>query len=297
MDIVYNGKKPELDMPYFGRQSRYFEFFKECIEPYLNDTGIYAETNSGSVSNIYSFAKCGYKVIVNDISEYSNAIAMATLSNEDKCFESGINKTSWLNEYDSSYVDRAAVFAACIDENGYNTIIPQELSSGLREKIEKYEKHLTQVREENVRAYKIFNLDLFEYLDKLYNENIHVDVMFMDFAWPWRNGSETEEYNTTANSFSNIFNNKKNSIQIWDKNNVVEYVLKALEKAKKVSNYIMLSNQSSNYPTPEILEVALLKNGYEYEVRHTMLTDATNEDNLMKEPFFREYLYVINCKK
>ena len=38
---------------------------------------------------------------------------------------------------------------------------------------------------------------------------------------------------------------------------------------------------------------ALLKNGLNYDIRHTMLTDAEYEDNLGKESFFREYLYVI----
>ena len=65
------------------------------------------------------------------------------------------------------------------------------------------------------------------------------------------------------------------------------------KEAKKVSKYVLLSNQSSNYPTPELLEVALLKNNLNYEIRHTMLTDAEYEDNLGKETFFREYLYVI----
>lgn len=39
MDIIYKGKKPELDLPYFGRQSRFFEFFEQCITPYLNKYG------------------------------------------------------------------------------------------------------------------------------------------------------------------------------------------------------------------------------------------------------------------
>ena len=127
-----------------------------------------------------------------------------------------------------------------------------------------------------------------------YLENINVDIMFMDFAWPWRDGSKTEEYNTTANIYSNVFEESKiANIEIWDKENVIDNVIKAVKEAKKVSKYVLLSNQSSNYPTPEVLEVALLKNGLNYDIRHTMLTDAEYEDNLGKETFFREYLYVI----
>ena len=297
MDIVYKGKKPELDMPYFGRQSRYFKFFKDCIEPYLKGNGVYAETNSGSVSNIYAFAKEGYKVIVNDIGEYSNCIANAVLNHNDEINSKFKCNTDWLNDYKDSYVKRAAVFGACMELYGYNTEIPQELTEELKEKIQKYIKHLNKIRRNNISAYKIYNMDLFKYLDTLYKENVHVDVMFMDFAWPWRDGTETEEYESSANTLSNVFNSKKNKINIWNKSNVIENVLKALKKADKVCDYIFLSNQSSNFPTPELLEVALLKNGYEYEVRHTMLTNATNEDNLLKENFFREYLYVIKTKE
>ena len=77
------------------------------------------------------------------------------------------------------------------------------------------------------------------------------------------------------------------------KSNVIDNVIKAVKEAKKVSKYVLLSNQNSNYPTSELLEVALLKNNLNYEIRHTMLTDAEYEDNLGKETFFREYLYVI----
>ena len=69
MDIILKAKKPELDLPYFGRQSRFFEFFDNCISPLMSKNGIYAETNSGSVSNLYRFAKKGYRVIGNDISK------------------------------------------------------------------------------------------------------------------------------------------------------------------------------------------------------------------------------------
>ncbi len=56
MDIILKGSKPVLNMPYFGRQARFFDFFSKCIEPLLKEGGIYAETNSGSIANIFQFA-------------------------------------------------------------------------------------------------------------------------------------------------------------------------------------------------------------------------------------------------
>ena len=295
MDIILKAKKPELDLPYFGRQSRFFEFFDNCISPLMSKNGIYAETNSGSVSNLYRFAKKGYRVIGNDISIYSNSIAKAVLSNE---IPINITKNNtWVDYYTNTYVDRAALFAGLIDTYGYNPKVPKTLTPELKINIDKYVKHLNKIKNNNVKAYKIYNLDLFKYLDKLKKDNIKVDVMFMDFAWPWRDGTKTDEYDTTANVFADILNVKNEKVTIWDKNNVIDEVIKAVKKAQKVSKYVLLSNQSSNFPTPELLEVALLKNKINYTIRQTMLTKEEYEDNLGKSDFFREYLYVIEGNK
>ena len=91
-----------------------------------------------------------------------------------------------------------------------------------------------------------------------------------------------------------LFEESNNNItEIWDKDTVIDNVLITLEKAKKVSKYVLLSNQSSNYPTPEILEINLLVNNFNYIKRHTMLVKSEYEDNLGKNEYFREYLYVI----
>lgn len=292
MDIIMNSKKPEIDIEYFGQQSRFYSFFETIVDDLLHGKGVYAETNSGSNGNAYMYAKKGYKVITNDVSEYSFSVANAIMSDnipKDFCC-----KYEWLEKYSDSYIKRAAVFASIVDIYGYNAEIPIELDKKLKVKIDDYIKYFVDINNKKVRAYKSYNEDLFCYLKKLHDDNIKVDVMFMDFAWPWRDGSKTEEYNTTANIYSNVFEKSKiENIEIWDKDNVIDNVIKAVREAKKVSKYVLLSNQSSNYPTPEILEVALLKNNLNYEIRHTMLTDAEYEDNLGKETFFREYLYVI----
>ncbi len=289
MDIMLKSKKPILDMPYFGRQSRFFEFFDKCITPLLGKDGIYAETNSGSNSNLFMFAKKGYKVIANDVSVYSNSIAKAVMSNEKPQYTL---THDWTDQYKKTYIDRAALFAGLIDLYGYNPKVPPTLNDDLKKTIEKYQKHLSVIKKMNVKAYKIFNEDLFNYLNELKKEKIIVDVMFMDFAWPWRDGTKTEEYDTTANVFSDIIGEEVKNIKIWDKSNVLTEVIKAVKMAQKVSKFVLLSNQSSNFPTPEILEVELLKNGLNYE-RHTMTTSSEYEDNLGKESFFREYLYII----
>lgn len=292
MDIIMKSKKPEVNIEYFGQQSRFFNFFEMIVDDLLHGKGIYAETNSGSNGNAFMYAKKGYQVITNDASEYSYSVANAIMS--DKVPTEFNCKYEWLNKYSNSYIGRASVFASVVELYGYNAEIPSEPNSELEEKINEYISYFTKINNEKVRSFKSYNEDLFNYLRKLKEEKINVDIMFMDFAWPWRDGSKTEEYNTTANIYSKVFEKSKiSNIEIWDKENVIDNVIKAVKEAKKVSKYVLLSNQSSNYPTPEVLEVALLKNGLNYDVRHTMLTDAEYEDNLGKETFFREYLYVI----
>ena len=292
MDIIMKSKKPEVNIEYFGQQSRFFDFFEMIVDDLLHGKGIYAETNSGSNGNAFMYAKKGYQVITNDASEYSYSVANAIMS--DKVPTEFNCKYEWLNKYSNSYIGRASVFASVVELYGYNAEIPSEPNSELEEKINEYISYFTKINNEKVRSYKSYNEDLFNYLRKLKEEKINVDIMFMDFAWPWRDGSKTEEYNTTANIYSNVFEKSKiSNIEIRDKDNVIDNVIKAVKEAKKVSKYVLLSNQSSNYPTPEVLEVALLKNGLNYDIRHTMLTDAEYEDNLGKESFFREYLYVI----
>lgn len=292
MDIIMKSEKPEIDIEYFGQQSRFFSFFETIVDGLLHGKGVYAETNSGSNGNAYMYAKKGYKVITNDVSEYSYSVANAIMS--DNLPKKIDCKYVWLEKYCDSYIGRASVFASVVELYGYNAEVPEKLDKKLEDKINSYMAYFKDIHDEKIRAYKLYNDDLFNYLKRLNDDSIKVDVMFMDFAWPWRDGSRTEEYNTTANVYSNVFEKSEISdIEIWDKDNVIENVIKAVKEAKKVSRYVLLSNQSSNYPTPEILEVALLKNGINYEIRHTMLTDAEYEDNLGKETFFREYLYVI----
>lgn len=297
MDIIYEGKEPELCVPYFGQQSRFFKFFYDVISKYIGSGCVYAETNSGSNGNAYMFAKNGYRVIVNDKGEYSNCIARAILSDDKLHLPAKDGLAPALEKYSHSYIDRASLFAGLMDEFGYNYTIPQTFSKSTTQKINEYKDKLSALNRNNIRAYRIYNEDLFEYFKILEKEGIVVDAMFMDFAWPWRDGSKTFEYDTTANKLTNVFSEGYFDVEIWDKNNVIENVLKAVKEAQKISKYVFLSNQSSNFPTPELLEVALLSNGINYTERHTMLTKATNEDNLNKCDFFREYLYVIKGNK
>lgn len=296
MDLLLKGKKSELDMPYFGRQARFFDFFYKVVSELCPPGSVYAETNSGSISNAYMFAKLGYKVIINDISPYSNAIAVSVLGGCKEKYNKQIdikNQSDWIKKIIFDPIDRAAFFASLINyNNGYTKLKIPKSFKAIDSIFKKYKKHLIELKNKDITAKSIFCLDLFDYLNFLVKNKIKVDVMFMDFAWPWRDGNKTLEYDVTSNFFSKIMGEDSN-VKIWSKNDVLCNVLRAVRLAKKSSKFVLLSNQSSNYPDPETLELALIDSGLMYEARHTMIILATEEDNLCKEKYFREYLYVI----
>ena len=136
MDIILNSKKPEINIEYFGQQSRFYGFFEKIVDDLLHGKGVYAETNSGSNVNAYMYAKKGYKVITNDVSEYSFSVANAIMS--DSLPTSFSCKYEWLEQYSDTYIKRASVFASIVDIYGYNAEIPSELDDKLKSKIEEY---------------------------------------------------------------------------------------------------------------------------------------------------------------
>ena len=153
MDIIYEGGESVVKIPYFGQQARFFKFFYDVISPYLTKYNTYAETNSGSNSNIFQFAEKGHQVIVNDAGEYSNCVARAILSDDNVELIKDIH-TKWIKDYENSYVDRASLFAGLIDLYGYNAVIPESPSEELIHKIREYKQHLSSVKSRNIKAKK-----------------------------------------------------------------------------------------------------------------------------------------------
>ena len=157
MDLILRGKKPELDMPYFGRQSRFFDFFYKIVSELCPSGSVYAETNSGSVSNAYMFAKFGYRVIVNDISPYSEAIARSVFKNinDDNYSSNKKNQPSWIKKTTSNPLDRAAFFASLIERNGYSNIIVPKSFNVIAPQFKKYRKRLLKLKNKNISIHNL----------------------------------------------------------------------------------------------------------------------------------------------
>jgi len=270
-----------LNMPYFGRQARVFPFFEKIVDEILNvtDRKIYAETNSGSVCNAFKFSKKGRKVITNDLGYYSYCIAEAM-------------------NHGGKFLEDAAYCAALIDiKKSYipDYITPKEISA--TEEFRRYKNHLEDCKKYLENGFRrSYNLDLYDFLNKVEP----VGIMFMDFAWPWRNKKEedgsTEEYTASVDLFRRHLLGKTLGFKAWNRGEILARVLEAVRKAQKISEYVLLSNQSSNYPDPDTLEIFLLENGIQFD-RWTMTTPAEEEDNMGNQTiegnYFREYLYII----
>lgn len=139
-------------------------------------------------------------------------------------------------------------------------------------------------------------MDLEQFLDEM----PEVDVLFSDYAWPWRMATdgETEEYTASVDLFRQYLTGEKIGFTALNRKQIVPFVLRNLEKSLKKCKYFLLSNQSSNYPDPETLEFALTKAGYEYD-RYTMFTekqgvdDLGNQDEYLDNGLWCETVYVI----
>lgn len=265
------------DMPYFGRQSRFFPFFESIIDNIIPTCNrkIYSETNSGSVSNAHKFAIKGYKTITNDLGYYSYCISNAINGNEDS-------------------INQASYCATLIDTQ--RTYIPEYINSmDINKDIyNKYISHLVACSKTG-KFYKSYNMDLYGFLASMEP----VGIIFMDFAWPWRYRTEqdgsTEEYTASVDLFRKYLTGEQLNFTAWNRKEVISRCLEAVTLAQKTSEWVLLSNQSSNYPDPDTLEIELLNNGISFE-RYTMTTRAENEDDLSNDVlggYFREYVYKI----
>jgi len=274
---MYLLKKEINWVPYFGNQKRFVSFVIEAMKGLgLTDKSIvFAETNSGSHAISYEVRKTfNCQTLSNDISSYSRVIG-EVLNGE------------------SSYIPKAAVGAAIISKFGYD--IPKRevidhlgIDIGEREKWEQFFTNLPVCK-----GAVISQMDLFDFIPTTKG----ADILYMDFAWPWRDGNDVTEYSDMADTLSEIIDNKIIRYPEFTKYNVIEKVLEACILGVNNCKYVILSNQSSNFPTPEVLEPYLFGNPYFEVISARRLTlPAETVDNLGKDPFFTEYQYILMKK-
>lgn len=257
--------------PYFGNQRRFVPFVKELLVGLgAREGDVLFETNAGSHAISYHMRKeLGLRPIANDLGYYSCAIGEALCG-------------------DMGAVHIVSNGAALMQEYGYNP--PDNAVVNSEYAAEWIDFLLGQVKVDN---YTVSRGDLFETM-KLYSGKF----IYCDFAWPWRDGSSTIEYKTTSDTFGKLLgDNKPCSFRVASGRRILQDVINYLDTARHRYEFVILSNQSSNYPTPEVLEAHMRACGHTPIISRRQTVPAEFVDDLGKDPFFTEYQYVFEGKR
>lgn len=301
VNCMYLLSKEHNWFPYYGSQARLVNFVLEAIVG-LFPAGKkirFAETNAGSHAVAFNVGLWGHKVLANDVSPFSDAIgrSLAGKTTDWPTLEpQGGSGTPWLDELvrevrDS--VDVAAVGAALLEVGGYELKLPDN-QEALRASRRKWREWLLQHRDAGVRFESLTRLDVFDFLKGLES---NVDVVYMDFAWPWRDGRGTEEYTEMVDLLGSWAVQKPTSFEPWTSEDILENVRHAVELARISSRFVILSNQSSNYPTDDVLQKFVEDQEWPLVAKRTLTVPALDVDNRGLDPMWTEYQYIIKGRE
>ena len=254
--------------PYFGNQKRFTPFVKELLVGLgAREGDTFFETNAGSHAVSYDMATAlGVIPTANDLGFYSYSIGLVLTGN-------------YSAEHD------AAMCAALIDQQGYN---PTNSCDYSPEAYNDWRDFIDMLPKLPVGAYNVQRGDLFKTLKESSG-----DFIYCDFAWPWRDGSYTAEYATTADTLGALCGDP--AVMLFSMANarrILQDVVQYLDDARKRYRFVILSNQSSNYPTPEVLEAHMRACGHEPIISRRLTVPAEHVDNLGKDTTFTEFQYV-----
>jgi hypothetical protein len=251
--------------PYFGNQRRFAPYVLELLVGLGAEEGdTLFETNAGSHAISYAAAtKMGLHCIANDLGYYSASIGRALTG-------------------DGASALIAARGAALIEMQGYNPT-SDLVHMATMEKWVDFIEDLPKVRN-----YVPLRGDLFEMM-----EQDSAKFIYCDFAWPWKDGTATKEYETSSDTLGTLLGDEhKTTFKVASARRILRDVITFLDQARKRYEFVILSNQSSNYPTPEVIEAHMRACGHVPIISRRLTVPAEHVDDLGKEPFFTEFQYV-----
>lgn len=297
-------------LPYFGNQWRFRDFAAEAIKGLRGDLRPCAttvvETNAGSHAISYYLNHLGYNTVASDISFYSQVVGLALYRDSaqsllcpppnrgvmQKVF--GCKVAELADHFASTFrtpEQIASLGAAMIDCFGYEVDLKSgELSAeDFRRSIQNWLKWF----QEKQRSYNsggkhlIYRADLEDIISTKLG-----DILYIDFAWPWKDGRSTEEYEVMIDRVSSCLLQKDLEMKMWGKEVILDRVQAVLTTALRSYKFVILSNQSSNYPTPEVLEPKLAEWGLPMIAARRLTMPAEEVDNRGLDPWFTEYQYI-----
>ena len=225
---------------------------------------VWAETNTGAYGACYEVArKKQMTCFANDIGSYSNAIGHALLKNEKS--------------------EIASLGAAHMDEN-FN--VTDDYDENVRGKwMAWFERHSLRQRH-----HIISRMTWQDFIPALADQN--VDVLYADFAWPWRGGDVTDEYVQSAFKMDKILEYNSMDVKIPSAKEIWNDVDQFITEGLKVARFVVLSNQSSNYPNMDALR-EYVEGRYPLRLERRLDVPASKVDNQGKWPWFMEQQIVI----
>ena len=260
--------------PYFGNQRRFVPFVKELLVGLGAQPGdMFFETNAGSHAISYHLAlELGVQPVANDLGYYSCNIGKALT-----------------RDIDAAKV--AARGAALMAAQGYNPTQPELFEEAAYEYWLSFIDALPKL---DPQDYEVKRSDLFATLK---GQSYAGKFIYADFAWPWRDGTATQEYETSSDTFGALLGDKQTTtFKVASARRILDDVIEYLDTARQSFEFVILSNQSSNYPPPEVLEAHMTACGHVPIISRRQTVPAEHVDDLGKSPTFTEYQYVFEGK-
>lgn len=264
--------------PYFGNQKRFAPYVAELFRGLgLKPGDTYYETNAGSHAVACAARAHGLSTHVNDAGAYSQALGNALYGDE-------------------SYRRRAAVGAAVLEKWGYDLegFDPSSMAPG-DDRVEAWERSLSDLRASCAAPGVPFSIrrgDLWDFVQECPGG----DVLYTDFAWPWRDGRATGEYEVTADKLSAYLDGSAPAFRMSTARQIMGDVVRLLDMARPKFKWVVLSNQPSNFPPPEVIEPTMQACGHAWAVARRLSLPAEDVDNRGLHTEFTEYQYVFEGK-
>ncbi len=256
--------------PYFGNQKRFAPYVMELLHGIGMTPGnsLY-ETNAGSHAIAYEARLNQYQTHTNDIGVYSQAIGYCLYGD--------------LSEY---MMSKAFLGAALLEQYGYDLkgAVPTGVSPM---RLSHWRRIFMSFRQQSAQPWSITQGNLWDFI-----KHQEGDALYVDFAWPWRDGRSTEEYTSSADTLTKLLTGEDVELTMPSGRQILQEVIQLLDIARKRFTWTILSNQSACFPTPEVLEPYLLACGHQWQIARRLSVPAEDVDNRGLTTEFTEYQYV-----
>jgi len=266
---------PPQWVPYFGNQHRAVPYVLELLRGLGAQSGdSLFEANAGSHAVSWNANKeLGMVTLANDMSFYSIAIG-ESLQGTPAYLTTAATGAALLDEFGGQIPDKGDPSPASVEK--WSAFLQTEATTNL-----------------NRRNHHVTRAGMFEMADQVEGR-----FAYCNFDWPHREGTPRSDrmhaihvLNQRLGDPGAVESAAPSGRQILDD------VLKFLDMAVPRFEFVILSNQSSNYPPPEVLETHLQACGHVPIVARRLVIPNGLTDDRGSDPFFTEYQYVFKGRR